>query len=30
VPGISASGDPMLAARTRAYAESYRRRTDGE
>jgi catalase len=30
VPGISASGDPLLAARTRAYAESYRRRTDGE
>jgi catalase len=29
VPGISASGDPMLAARTRAYAASYRRRTDG-
>ena len=30
VPGISASGDPLLVARTRAYAESYRRRTDGE
>jgi len=30
VPGISTSGDPLLAARTRAYAESYRRRTDGE
>lgn len=30
VPGISASGDPLLAARTRAYAKSYRRRTDGE
>jgi catalase len=30
VPGISTSGDPMLAARTRAYADSYRRRTDGE
>ena len=30
VPGISASGDPLLAARTRAYAESYRRRTDSE
>ena len=30
VPGISASGDPLLAARTRAYALSYRRRTDGE
>jgi catalase len=30
VPGISASGDPLLAARTRAYADSYRRRTDGE
>jgi catalase len=30
VPGISASGDPMLATRTRAYADSYRRRTDGE
>jgi catalase len=30
VPGISASGDPLLTARIRAYAESYRRRTDGE
>jgi catalase len=30
VPGISASGDPLLAARTRAYAESYGRRTNGE
>lgn len=30
VPGISGSGDPLLAARTRAYAESYRRRTEGE
>src|SRR5215472_2609189 len=30
VPGISASGDPLLAARTRAYAESYRRRTDAK
>jgi catalase len=30
VPGISTSGDPLLAARTRTYAESYRRRTDGE
>jgi catalase len=30
VPGISTSGDPLLAARTRAYAESYRRRTEGE
>jgi catalase len=30
VPGISASGDPLLAARIRPYADSYRRRTDGE
>lgn len=30
VPGIAASGDPMLAARTRAYAVSYRRRSEAE
>lgn len=30
VPGIAPSGDPMLAARTRAYAISYRRRVDAE